>query len=178
MKNKPQLILLGVLVVVLLFSLYYYFGPTEASPAAALTISQFVPVNVDNPALRTDLLKRFLELEYQGTHRNIFSATPPPPPAPPVDPHPAPSAPPPPPGPPPLVVDYKYFGYVSDGLGAHQRGMFSQNNSDEDVVIGGPGDTLNGRFRILKISNTVADLEEVSSGRRTTLTLEDPRPNG
>jgi hypothetical protein len=177
MKQKSQLIVLVVLVAVLGSALYYYFGPTDNTPASTQAIAQFVPVNVDNPALRTDLLKRFLELEYKGTHRNIFSATLPTPPAPPVDPHPVPIAPPTPTGPAPLVVNYKYFGYVSDGYGAHQRGMFSMNN-DEDVVIGGEGETLEGRYRILKITNTVADVEEVSSGRRATLTLEDPRPNG
>ncbi len=35
----------------------------------------FTPLNVDNPALRMDILKRFLALEYKGVHRSIFSAT-------------------------------------------------------------------------------------------------------
>ncbi len=46
-------------------------------------MSKFTPLDVDNPALRTDILKRFLTLEYKGVHRSIFSATLPPPPAPP-----------------------------------------------------------------------------------------------
>jgi hypothetical protein len=180
MKPKTQRIVLAVLVAVLLFSLYYYFGPSEIVPSTPRATGPFVPVNVDNPALRIDLLKRFLALEYKGTHRNIFSATLPPPPTPPApkkpvvvtDPTPqAPAA------PPPLVVNYKYFGYVSDGLGAHQRGMFSLNN-DEDVIIAGEGDTLSGRYRVIRITNTIADVEELSSGRRATLPLEDARPNG
>jgi hypothetical protein len=178
MKPKTQRIVLGVLVAVLIFSLYYYFGPSEITPTASTTAGRFVPVNVDNPALRIDLLKRFLALQYKGTHRNIFSASLPPPPVPPPSKAPpvvnaAPQA---PPQPPPLVVNYRYFGYVSDGSGDHQRGMFSLNN-DEDVIIAGEGDTLSGRFRVLRITNTLADVEELSSGRRAILPLEDARPN-
>jgi len=131
---------------------------------------------VDNPALRLDILKRFLALEYKGVHRSIFSATLPPPPAP------LPSkqvvvAPPPPSGPPPLTVDAKYFGYVSDFGGSHRRAFFSTPNN-EDVIIAGEGDTLLGRFRIVRLTSTTADVEEVSSGRRATLTLEEPPPTG
>jgi hypothetical protein len=35
-----------------------------------------------------------------------------------------------------------------------------------------------GRFRVVKLTNTTADVEEVSSGRRATLILEEPGPNG
>jgi hypothetical protein len=138
--------------------------------------ARFAPLNVDNPALRLDILQRFLALEYKGVHRSIFSASLPPPPAPPptkqvvVDPGP-------PPGPPPLVVDAKYFGYVSDNSGSHRRAFFATNNND-DVVIAGEGDTLMGRFRVVRLTNTTAEMEEVASGRRTTLTLEEPNPNG
>ena len=179
MKPKTQRIVLGVLVVVLISTVYYYFGPSEIVPSTPRLTDKFVPVNVDNPALRTDLLKRFLALEYKGTHRNIFSASLPAPPTPPPVKKPVvvdttPQA---PPQPSPLVVNYRYFGYVSDGLGDHQRGMFSVNN-DEDVIIAGEGDTLSGRYRVLRITNTIADVEELSSGRRATLPLEQPRPNG
>ena len=85
--------------------------------------------------------------------------------------------PPPPPGPPPLTVDAKYFGYVSDMGGSHRRAFFATANN-EDVFIAGEGDTLMGRFRVVRITNTTADVEEVSSGRRATLILEEPGPNG
>src|ERR1019366_8514918 len=83
----------------------------------------------------------------------------------------------PPPGPAPLTVDAKYFGYVSDMGGSHRRAFFATANN-EDVFIAGEGDTLMGRFRVVKLTNTTADVEEVSSGRRATLTLEEPGPNG
>jgi hypothetical protein len=131
---------------------------------------------VDNPALRLDILKRFLELEYKGVHRSIFSATMPPPPAPPpskvqqADPTPEL-----PQGPPPLTVDAKYFGFVSDLGGDHRRAFFATANN-EDVIIASEGDTFMGRFRVVRLTNTTADVEEVSSGRHATLTLEQPSP--
>jgi hypothetical protein len=161
--------------------LYLTYGQPGSAPVSSSADERFVPINVDNPALRTDLLQHFLELEYKGEHRNIFSAALPPPPPPPKVEKPvvvenvAPPQPVTPPGPPPLVLNFKYFGFVSDHFDAHRQAMFSTNN-DEDVVIAGEGDTLIGKFRVLKISNTNADVEEISSGRRASLALEQPRP--
>ena len=62
-------------------------------------------------------------------------------------------------------------------VGSHRRAFFATNNN-EDVFIAGEGDTLMGRFRVVKLTNTTADVEEVSSGRRATLILEEPGPNG
>ncbi len=74
-------------------------------------------------------------------------------------------------------MDAKYFGYVSDLGGSHRRAFFSTANN-EDVIIASEGDTFLGQFRIVRLTNTTADVEEVSSGRRTTLTLEEPSPTG
>jgi hypothetical protein len=74
-------------------------------------------------------------------------------------------------------VDAKYFGYVSDTSGSHRKAFFATANN-EDVIIAGEGDTFMGRLRIDRITNTTVDVEEVSSGRHTTLTLEEPGPNG
>jgi hypothetical protein len=180
MSPRNQRIMLGVLVVILGMTLYF-FGPWQKGDATvkpAGAAEKFVPLNVDNPALRMDILKRFLRLEYKGMHRNIFSATlPPPPPSeaskkPPVNVPPLAPA-----GPPPLIVEAKYFGYVSDQNGSHRRAFFATNNN-EDVFIAGEGDALMGRFRVDRITNTTADVEEVSSGRHATLILEGPGPNG
>jgi hypothetical protein len=180
MTRKPQLIVLIVLLAALAataFNFYRMRYVSQGDPPQPVSLdAKFTPLGVDNPALRLDILQRFLELEYKGVHRNIFSATPPPPPAPP------PSqqvvvAPGPPPGPPPLTVDAKYFGYVSDYGGSHRRAFFATTNN-EDVIIAGEGDTFMGRFRVVRLTNTTADVEEVSSGRRATLTLEEPSPNG
>ena len=180
MTRQTQFIILGVLLAVLaVSSIYLYRTNYSAQGDTPQQVSQdarFTPLNVDNPALRLDILKRFLALEYKGVHRSIFSATLPPPPAPPPSKqvNVAPAI---PSGPPPLTVDAKYFGYVSDYGGSHRRAFFATTNN-EDVIIAGEGDTFMGRFRVVRLTNTTADVEEVSSGRRTTLTLEEPSPNG
>jgi hypothetical protein len=180
MKRRTQFIVLGVLIAVLIPTAYFFyrsFSPQEATPPPATLDARFTPLNVDNPALRLDILKRFLALEYKGVHRSIFSATLPPPPAPPPSKQQVNVVPGPPPGPPPLTVDAKYFGYVSDFGGSHRRAFFSTTNN-EDVIIAGEGDTFLGRFRVVRLTNTTADVEEVSTGRLATLTLEEPSPNG
>jgi hypothetical protein len=180
MTRRTQFIVLGVLIAVLIPTAYFFyrsFSPVEATPPPAALDARFTPLNVDNPALRLDILKRFLALEYKGVHRSIFSATLPPPPAPPPSKQQVNVAPGPPPGPPPLTVDAKYFGYVSDFGGSHRRAFFSTTNN-EDVIIAGEGDTFLGRFRVVRLTNTTADVEEVSTGRLATLTLEEPSPNG
>ena len=180
MTRRTQFIVLGVLLAVLAGTAFNYYRTRDSSeqstPQPVSLDARFTPLNVDNPALRLDILKRFLALEYKGVHRSIFSATLPPPPVPP------PSkqvvvAPGPPPGPPQLTVDAKYFGYVSDFGGSHRRAFFATSNN-EDVIIAGEGDTFMGRFRVVRLTNTTADVEEVSSGRRATLILEEPPPNG
>lgn len=182
MNQRNQYVVLAVLLVVLAgVGLYFYrtLAPAEASPSSVNADEKFSPLSIDNPALRLDILKRFLELQYKGVHRSIFSATLPPPPAPPPSKQaPVNVAPAVPAGPPPLTVDAKYFGFVSDFNGNHRRAFFSTGNNSEDVIIAGEGDTLLGRFRVIRLTATTADVEEVASGRRATLTLEEPGPNG
>ncbi len=182
MTSRTKIIVEVVLLVVLAgVGINYYRTQNSSEPEAAPAVSldeRFTPLNVDNPALRLDILKRFLALEYKGVHRSIFSATLPPPPAPPPSKQSAVNVVPgPPPGPPPLTVDAKYFGYVSDLGGSHRRAFFATANN-EDVIIASEGDTFLGRFRIVRLTATTADVEEVSSGRRATLTLEEPSPIG
>jgi hypothetical protein len=181
MKSKNQIVLLVALLVILAGTVFYFYRTTysaqEAAPQPVSLDARFTPLAVDNPALRLDILKRFLALEYKGVHRSIFSATLPPPPAPPPSKQPVNLAPAIPSGPPPLTVDAKYFGYVSDFGGSHRRAFFATSNSD-DIIIAGEGDTFMGRFRVVRLTNTSADVEEVSTGRRATLTLEEPSPNG
>jgi hypothetical protein len=171
------ILLLGVLAAVA-FNVYRSRYSAEGGSLQPISLdAKFMPVGVDNPALRLDILQRFLALEYKGGHRNIFSATLPPPPAPPPSKQSVIAAPALPPGPPPLTVDAKYFGYVSDFGGSHRRAFFATNNND-DIIIAGEGDTFLGRFRVIHLTNTTADVEEVSTGRRATLTLEENSPVG
>ncbi len=179
MSRRNQFIALGSLLVVLGIVMYSQFRPAASSANASSADGPFTPVNVDNPALRMDILRRFLDLQYKGTHRNIFSAAAPIPT--PVEMKVPENVPPPPPpvstGPPPLSVDAKYFGYASDSAGNHRRAFFATANN-EDVVIAGEGDTLLGRFRVVRLTSTTADVEEIASGRHATMTIEEPGPNG
>jgi hypothetical protein len=43
----------------------------------------------------------------------------------------------------------------------------------DDVFIVGEGDTLLGRFRIVKINNANLEFEEIATGRRNTITLQE-----
>ena len=176
MSRRNQIIVLGLLFAVLGYRLYLTFAPSENSGTVSTVNGQFAPVDVDNPALRIDILQRFLSLEYEGVHRNIFSATLPPPPAP-LKPQSVINAPVVPAAPPPLTIDARYFGYVSDTAGNHRRALFAANNT-EDVFIAGEGETILGRYRVVRLTSTSADLEEISSGRRAMLMLEQPGPNG
>lgn len=133
MKQKSEMIFLGVLLVILAGTMVYFYRAKSSSadnaPASVSVDAKFSPLDVDNPALRLDILQRFLALQYKGVHRSIFSATLPPPPAPPVSKQTAP-APLVPAGPPPLTVDAKYFGYVSD-FGGHRRAFFATTNNED-----------------------------------------------
>src|SRR6267143_481495 len=177
MSRRNKIIVLGLLVAALGGTVAYNYWPSGDPANAPKSTGQFAPINVDNPALRLDILQPFLSLEYKGAHRNIFVAELPPPPPLPAPVAPVIVAPPVPAGPPPLTVDAKYFGFVSDSKGSHRRAFFATANNDE-VYVAGEGDTLMGHFRVVKISSTAADLEEVASGRRATLTLEELSPNG
>ncbi|MCU1343072.1 MAG: hypothetical protein JWN92_2495 [Candidatus Acidoferrum typicum] len=177
MSRRNQMIALGVLLAVLGVTLYFRFRPSDDNSKTSSVSALFSPINVDNPALRLDVLQRFLNLQYKGAHRNIFVATLPPPPPPPTPITPVNVTPAVPAGPPPLNVEAKYFGFVSDSKGSHRRAFFATSNNEE-VFVAGEGDTLLGRFRVVKLTATTADLEEVSSGRRATLTLEEAVPNG
>ncbi len=182
MKSQTQKIVLGVLLVGVGITAYYAYPKSDSggeAPVTNLANSRFTPLNVDNPALRMDVLQRFLALQYKGVHRNIFNAALPPPPSKelpkPVAPVTNPNS-----GPapvPPLTVEAKYFGFVSDTSGSHRKAFFATANNEE-VVIAGEGDTFLGHFRVVRLSATSADVEDVGTGRHATLVLEEPGPAG
>lgn len=170
MSRQSKIVLLAVLLAVLGYIGYHTLHPDDVVSSVSAANEKFVPLPVENPSLRIDLLDGLKKLEYQGPRRNIFTAAPPPPPqstAPVVV---APAVPATPPGPPPLVVPATYFGYVTDAQTGTRRAFFS---AADDVYILSIGEILMGRFRVLQIGNTTADLEEVSSGRRTTVMMDE-----
>jgi hypothetical protein len=177
MPRRTHILVLCGLAVFLMAVLYLEFRPQDTAPAIAAVNRNFEPLPVENPALRLDLLDRLKKFQYEGSHRSIFSASLPPPvptaPAVPVAPA-KPIVAPPPSGPPPLVVPATFFGYVTDARTGTRRAFFSDA---DDVYVVAVGETLLGRFRLVQIGNNTAEMEEVASGRRTTLTLEEPGPS-
>lgn len=164
---------LAVILLLLGYVIYSnYRGPDAVVVVSTAGGAGFVPLPVENPALRLDLLEQLKTFEYAGPRRNIFSAAPLPVVAPaqqtqgPVIAGPVPL-----PGPPPLVVPAVFFGHVTDNRSGSRRAFFSQG---DEVYVLGLGEVLVSRFRLLQIGDSTAELEELTSGRRTTLTMEQP----
>ena len=83
-RNQIQIALLAGLFLLFVYVMYRDSRSSEIVPMISSADEHFAPIAVENPELRLDLLDRLKNLDYQGSHRNIFSATLPPPPAPPV----------------------------------------------------------------------------------------------
>jgi hypothetical protein len=172
-RNQIAVSLLAAVLLLLAYVVYSSRQPVTVSVNAGSI--QFAPLPVENPALRQDLLQQLKNFQYEGPRRNIFSTEPLPAPAP-VS---AQQAPPPPvmagptplSGPAPLVVPAQFFGRITDKRTGAQRAFF---NSGDDVFVLGLGEVLLNRFRLVQIGDSTAELEEIASGRRTTLTMEKP----
>jgi hypothetical protein len=175
--TKRESSLVGVLVVLAIVSgLIYYFNTRDTSSAASVVSvdGNYVPMTVENPSLHLEQLEALQHVEYKGSHRNIFSETPPPhiptpeevkraqANAPPVMP---PQVAP----PPPVQVNVKFYGYIDDARTGARRAFFTDG---ENIYIAGVGDMLENRLRVTKIGNDTVELMEVSSSRRTTIPIE------
>ena len=171
-RNQIAAGLLVAVLVVLGYVIYGYRQPVVV-PVATSATQGFVPLPVENPALRLDLLQALKNFKYEGGRRNIFSTAPLPVVAPvqQLPPTPVISGPVPLPGPPPLVIPAMFFGRVTDKRSGASRAFFSEG---DDVYVLGLGEVLLNRFRVVQIGDTTTELEEIASGRRTTLTMERP----
>jgi hypothetical protein len=171
-RNQIATGLLVAILGLLVYIIYSYRQPVVVAVAPGAN-QGFVPLAVENPALRLDLLQELKKFQYEGPRRNIFSTV-----AVAVD-APVQQLPPTPvvagpiqmPGPPPLVVPATFFGRVTDRISGASRAFF---NAGDEVYVLGLGEVLLNRFRLVQIGETTAELEELSSGRRTTLTMERP----
>ncbi len=178
MSKRAQIYLLAGLGVVLAVLLYRtYRTDTPAGSGVLASDSKFQPLDVQEPRLHTELLDRIRKLEYSGTHRNIFIAAPPPPEktaaqlaAKPVERFVGPQLPPPPP---PLQVPAEFFGYATRSVSGKRVAFFT---SGDDVLVVPEGDTFLGRFRLIRIGNDSADVEEISTGRHAVVQLVQPPP--
>jgi hypothetical protein len=154
------------------------FRGSGGAPAVVASNAQFKPLDIREPDLRIDLLEKIHNTKYTGMQRDIFSGQPlPPPPSPSqtntlknVHNDPGNQAPPPPP---PLQVPAQFFGYASRP-DSNERVAFFLNG--DKVLIVAEGDAFLGNFRLLHIGNQSALVQEISTGRQTSVPLEQP-PN-
>jgi hypothetical protein len=172
--------LLGLLAVLAVVAYFVAFDRTTVPGLSGVLAAdtKFEPLDVHEPSLRLDELDRLRKMEYSGSHRNIFVAAPPPVPVP-VGQAPAaarpfvgPRVPPPPP---PLQIPAEFFGYASQPHTGKRVAFFT---SGDDVLVVAEGDKFLNVFRLVRIGNESADIEEISSGRHATVPLVEPPAQG
>jgi hypothetical protein len=176
MKQQKQIITLVVLLVAAGGIWFYSSRQSPVAAGASMIASSYSPMNVDNLKLRTSERDASRSSEYKATGRDPFNAIPPPPPPPP-EPKPGDKnyIPPPPPPPPKaeLPPNMKYYGYGTIPDGTARRAYLTDG---DDVYIVAEGDTLLGRFRIVKIGNATIEFEDISSHIQGQKNLEDAGP--
>ena len=172
MKQKRQMVILcGLLAIAA--AVFYFDQKGPAFPGVRPTSEPYPPLAVENPGLRRDKLTATRETEYKSSGRDLFSeavAVPAPRQAPKPRRDPGPVGPVIPPPPPPPTLPVKLYGYGTIPNGTTKRAFLTDG---DEIYIVGEGDTLLGRFRILRISNVNLDFEEISSGMRGTASLEE-----
>lgn len=177
MNQKSQITVLVVLLVVA--ALVWHFRPSNPAVIAdtAAFVQNYPPLAVDNPQLHWWKLEASRKSEYKSNGRNIFSPVAPflSSPSPKQNPKPGDSnsVPPSQPAPPPPTLTVKFFGYGTVPVGGTRRAFFTDG---DEVFIVGEGETLLGRYRILKIGNANLEFEEISTGRRGSAVLEEQGP--
>ena len=187
-ENRKQVIALGVLGVIALVLLGREFWPSSpAAPVAPQTTStstaarpglrrtasgKIVPVVEPrlDPTLDLNLLSQSEEIKYAGNGRNIFVAG-----SLPIEPPKKNGTtdtqigglrtPPPVPQPPPIAL--KFFGFANRP-GEAKKVFLSQG---EDVFIAAEGDIVDRRYRVLHISPTAVEVEDVLNNNRQSLPL-------
>ncbi len=187
-ENRKQVIALGVLGAIAVGTLGYEFWPSPtAAPAAAQTTTtstaakpsvrrtasgKMVPVVEPrlDPTLDLNLLGQSEEIKYAGNGRNIFVAG-----SVPIETprkngtareevggvRQIPTIAPPPP------ITLKFFGFANR-TGETKKVFLSQG---EDIFIAAEGDIVDRRYRVLHISATSVDVEDVLNNNRQSLPL-------
>jgi hypothetical protein len=181
MKEKQKLVVLIILAVIV----WGYTLNKRSAPSQSVAVLQnFKVLAVDNPGIHWKELEIARKTEYKSNGRNPFSVIKPPTPqeiaernnADAQKPQPGPVVPTPPPQPTEahLPPNLKFFGYGTVPNGSPRRAFFTDG---DDVYIVPEGETLLGRYRILKVGNTNLEFQEISSGLHGTVILEEPAPS-
>lgn len=187
-ENRTKLIAaIALMVVAVVLVVQFLFSGGSATPvtAAAPTAAtqevsatakrsgsggkKVAPARSLDPTLRYDWLRASEDTKYQGTGRNIFHAEveiPKPVKSPVTDRQQAQvNTPPPPPPPPP--INLKFFGYANRP-GESRRVFLSQG---EDVFVAHEGDIIDRRYRIVHITPTSVEVEDVLNNNRQNIPL-------
>jgi len=177
--KKKVVIEIGALVVLLALlggTLWYFNGNSSVQSVRATTLATgYKPMGVENPQIHWYRLDETQRTEYKSSGRDIFSLKLPPPPPPPTPAHvPGPGdedyTPPPPPPPPPPKLPLKFYGYGAVPNSPGRRAFLTDGQA---VYIVAEGDTVLGRYRVVKINTLSLEFEEIASGRRASAALED-----
>ena len=175
MSKQTQIYLLIALVLI---GAYVFYAERSTGPGISGVLASdttFRPLDVEEPHLRVDLLDKIKKLDYSGSHRNIFIFGPPPPPPKSAEqiardnyraqgPHQ-------PPPPPPVTVPAQLFGSALMSKTGKHVAFFL--NGDEVLVVE-EGSVFLDRYRLDKLGNDSADVEETSSGRHATVQMVQP----
>jgi hypothetical protein len=182
-ENKKKTIIAGGLLLVAVVLLVHAFsgGDQDSPPAqaagtaaaakhAGATAGRKPPRPVVahslDPTLRFDLLKTSEDVTYKGTGRNIFRSE-----APVADiPKPVAQAlqqqgPPPPPPPPP--IDLKFYGFAGPKNGSKRIFLLK----GEDIFLAKEGDIVDRRYKIMRISPTSVEIQDVLTNNTQTIQL-------
>jgi hypothetical protein len=164
----------ALLVVLILTAAGVFYLDNKGLPFPGKTFEfakPYAPLPVENPELQRWRLDAGRKTEYKSSGRDLFrESLPPAPPPKRQDPIPDKTPPPPPIPPLSLPANMKFFGYGTVLNGASKRAFLTDG---EEVYIVGEGDTLLGRFRILRIGNASLEFEEIDTGRRNSATLDE-----
>lgn len=140
------------------------------APRAAKKGRKLPLVTSLDPTLRFDLLKSSEDQEYKGGKRNIFQSQEEEIPKPIADARKKPEPPPvytPPPPPPPPPIPFKFYGFASRP--GEAKRIFLSNG--DDVFIGAEGEIINRRYRIVRITNSSVEIEDILNNNKQTIPL-------
>jgi hypothetical protein len=172
---------------------------TERAPASRNHSEEFHPVYLAkrvedrpdpmkiDPTLRLELLAKVQQVGMAGGTRNLFQFSQEPPkevaklagPEPVVPMHqfygpraPAPPAPAPGP-PPPAPITVKFYGFSQTTVNGKRMGYFMDG---DEILLAGEGDTLERKYRVVRIGASSAVLEDLNAKREQSvpLTAEGP----
>jgi hypothetical protein len=177
-KKKAEIwVLVGLVAVGAL--VYFFNRDSVAGVPGVAAAAKFAPLGVQEPQLRLDLLAKLQRDTTIGSHRNIFTATPPP-----IEPTKAekeaatraarrmgPEFQP----PPPVQVPGEFFGYAFRSPPGKRFGLFKNG---DDVLVVAEGDTFLSNYRLIHIGNDSADVEEISTGRHARVAMIQPANSG